>query len=232
VALLSSKNRSKITSKTSITDAEFGVISVTFRTGMRGMKVRVKGSAPRGLPLGAVKAYIVQLRPWLREHAGKSPSLSNGDIIWNGKKLTQVMASKSGIQVTDDKLVVAGETLEDREEALEKFLVKQAKSYLIDRLRILADVYDIDYSAGKVRKLSARWGSCNSKREVTLNYMLVTLPQELSDYVIYHELSHLRHLNHGEDFWAQVEEYDPGYREHRRELKKRAAVLRLSVIPN
>jgi predicted metal-dependent hydrolase len=157
----------------------------------------------------------------------KSPSLTDGDVIWGNKRLNQRFSETSSVNIEDNELVVSGKTLETREEALEKFLIKQAKSYLIDRLRILADVYDIDYSIGKVRKLSARWGSCNSRREVTLNFMLVTLPQELSDYVIYHELSHLKHLNHGVDFWAQVEEYDPLYKDHRKNLKKKVAVLRL-----
>jgi predicted metal-dependent hydrolase len=57
-----------------------------------------------------------------------------------------------------------------------------------------------------------RWGSCNSRREVRLTWRLVKAPPELVDYVVCHELAHLRHMNHSPAFWAEVERQCPGYR--------------------
>jgi len=64
----------------------------------------------------------------------------------------------------------------------------------------------------------ARWGSCNTKREVRLAWRLVKAPAELIDYVIVHELAHLRHMNHSAAFWAEVERQCPGHRELRKRL--------------
>ena len=64
----------------------------------------------------------------------------------------------------------------------------------------------------------ARWGSCNSRREVRLAWRLVKAPPELIDYVICHELAHLRHMNHSAAFWAEVERQYPDYRRARAAL--------------
>ncbi len=92
----------------------------------------------------------------------------------------------------------------------------------------------LDYLGGRVAALSAsaglapptvmlssalgRWGSCNTRREVRLAWRLVKAPVELVDYVICHELAHLRHMNHSRAFWAEVERQCPGYRELRARL--------------
>jgi predicted metal-dependent hydrolase len=200
---------------------------------MRGIRVRVKSgdiliSAPKGASQKVITDYVNQLRPWLREHIDKAPALADGDVIWNNLRLALQNAQVTKVSIQGSQLVVSGPDIKSRQKTLEKFLVKQAKQILPERLSILADVYDIDYSECKIRKLSARWGSCSSKRVITLNYMLVTLPEPLRDYVIYHELSHLKHLDHSSEFWSQVSKYCTDYKSYRKQLKQRPAVLRLS----
>lgn len=65
----------------------------------------------------------------------------------------------------------------------------------------------------------ARWGSCDAEGRVKLNWRLAMLPPELCDYVIIHELCHLRELNHSAVFWRLVEKYCPSYREYRSRLR-------------
>lgn len=65
----------------------------------------------------------------------------------------------------------------------------------------------------------ARWGSCDADGRIKLNWRLTMLPPELRDYIIVHELSHLRELNHSAQFWAAVGEYCPGYRVYRKRLR-------------
>jgi predicted metal-dependent hydrolase len=64
----------------------------------------------------------------------------------------------------------------------------------------------------------ARWGSCNTRREVRLAWRLVKAPPELVDYVVCHELAHLRHMNHSSAFWAEVARQCPDYQRLRDEL--------------
>jgi len=68
-----------------------------------------------------------------------------------------------------------------------------------------------------------RWGSCSSRSGVRLNWRLIHFSPQIVDYVVVHELAHLREMNHGKRFWAIVEALCPDYRELRSELKSAAA---------
>ena len=75
------------------------------------------------------------------------------------------------------------------------------------------------------RKAKTRWGSCSSVNNISLNIALTALPQTLSDYIIIHELAHIKHKNHSKDFWNLVEKYYPNYIEARKELKNYSIVI-------
>ena len=76
------------------------------------------------------------------------------------------------------------------------------------------------YTSVTVRDQKTRWGSCSSKKNLNFNYRLAYMPQEILDYVVVHELAHLRHMDHSREFWACVERYLPDYRERRAWLKE------------
>ena len=75
------------------------------------------------------------------------------------------------------------------------------------------------------RKAKTRWGSCSSKNSISLNIALAALPRSLSDYIIIHELAHIKHKNHSKAFWALVQKYYPNYKDAKEELKKFATIL-------
>ncbi len=75
------------------------------------------------------------------------------------------------------------------------------------------------------RKAKTRWGSCSSKDFISLNIALAALPRTLSDYIIIHELAHIKHKNHSKEFWALVKRHYPNYKDARDELKKFATIL-------
>lgn len=79
-------------------------------------------------------------------------------------------------------------------------------------------VPNICFSRVSVRDQSYRWGSCSSRKTVTLNWRLVLLAPHLQDYVIWHELAHLAEMNHSKRFWALLEIYDPKRKIHEKEL--------------
>ena len=73
----------------------------------------------------------------------------------------------------------------------------------------------------KIRKMTSRWGVCNTKNHnVTLNYYLSRYDIKCLDYVVVHELSHFIHPNHSKNFWNLVSKYCPNYKECRRMLKE------------
>lgn len=105
---------------------------------------------------------------------------------------------------------------------LDAWYKKQAKSLFLEHLNIIYNNFSrkIPYPDLKIRKMSTRWGVCNTKlKTVTLNLELIKRDTKYLDYVIVHELSHLIHANHSREFWALVEENMPQYKKYRKEMK-------------
>ena len=75
-----------------------------------------------------------------------------------------------------------------------------AKSYMLSRVEFLSELMGLKYNELKFRRMKRRWGSCSSKRNITLNLYLFNTSKELIDYVIVHELAHLVHMNHSKKF--------------------------------
>ena len=95
----------------------------------------------------------------------------------------------------------------------------QAKAELPPRLAELAAQHEFSYNRLTIKNNVSNWGSCSVRGNINLNLRLVTLPPELRDYVMLHELCHLRHLNHGPQFHALLEQVCPGHRALARQLK-------------
>lgn len=70
----------------------------------------------------------------------------------------------------------------------------------------------------QIKQLTRRWGSCDQKKSIVLNLFLIQLPWELIDYVIIHELTHTKHLNHSTDFWDSLETFKPQARQLKKQL--------------
>ena len=104
---------------------------------------------------------------------------------------------------------------------------KKAKELFSVKLDLQANIMQVTYTTLKITSPASRWGSCSTKGSVNLNWRLIMAPEEIIDYVILHELSHLFEPNHSKRFWAKVEEFDRDYRRKREWLKKNGSDLTL-----
>lgn len=77
-----------------------------------------------------------------------------------------------------------------------------------------------------IRNQKTRWGTASSLGNISFNWRVANLPDEIQDYVVIHELAHLREMNHSPAFWAIVEQHAPNHREHRRWLRQRRIPMR------
>lgn len=98
-------------------------------------------------------------------------------------------------------------------------LRKLAKEVLPARLAELAALYGFEYSGVRIKHNVSNWGSCSAKKNINLNLNLVRLPDDVRDYVLLHELCHLRYLNHGPEFHSLLESLCPNHRNLARQLK-------------
>ena len=96
----------------------------------------------------------------------------------------------------------------------------RAKKVITERVKHFADLYGFIFKRISIKNTSSRWGSCSTNQNLNFNYKLLFVSEPLRDYVVVHELCHLRHHNHSAQFWKEVSQILPDYRVRERELKK------------
>lgn len=109
--------------------------------------------------------------------------------------------------------------------ALETLYRRKARQYFENRANHYADAMDVEYNQIEVRNQRTKWGSCSTTGTLGLNWRLMMAPPDVADYIILHELAHLRESDHSEAFWALVAEYDPVYQAHAEWLEENSARL-------
>lgn len=102
---------------------------------------------------------------------------------------------------------------------LRHFYKREAIRYLTEQFNYWASTMNLAPKQLKFREQKTRWGSCSSRGVINLNWRLICFSPEIINYVIVHELCHMRHMNHSAKFWAEVEKYFPTYEKSVRELK-------------
>lgn len=109
--------------------------------------------------------------------------------------------------------------------AIRTWLKAHAERRLPLRLAAICKRFGIDTPRIVVREQRKRWGSCDAKGTLRMNWRIIQAAPSLIDYVLVHELVHLRHQNHTRAFWAEVERMMPEYEQRRRELRRIGASL-------
>jgi predicted metal-dependent hydrolase len=100
-----------------------------------------------------------------------------------------------------------------------------AHEVLVPRLRELAQEHGLEVSRISIRNQRSRWGSCGPDGHICLNWRLVLMPEWVRDYVIVHELMHLRRMDHSPQYWALVAEAYPDYARARQWLRDHARTI-------
>lgn len=223
-----------------ISDEEFG--DITLRRSAKASHIRIRvspdgrlrASLPLYAPLFLVKRFIKssrsELRTMLAEHhsigtfahgmqIGKSHTLILRQAaikipraVRHGQQIIVSLSSEASLEDTPVVRVIR--------DAVIDALKLEAKSYLPKRLSFLAHKNGFSYTRVRFSHASGRWGSCSSNGTISLNIALMKLPFELIDYVLLHELSHTKQMNHSERFWQLLAAADPQYKTHRRQLRE------------
>lgn len=103
--------------------------------------------------------------------------------------------------------------------------IARARVLITARTEHWSDALGIPYKRIAIRSQRTRWGSCSAKGNLNFNWRLAAAPAEVLDYVVIHELCHLKELNHSRDFWAHVRTACPDYKARRRWLRDNTAAL-------
>jgi predicted metal-dependent hydrolase len=208
----------------------------SYRLTLRRDGVAVATIPPRGTQREAER-FVERNRPWLdraRERQRRRPRAAEiwpigARVLWRGA-LTEIRPAVSGarpqVSLAADCFRVP--RLEgDLRPALEAQLARRARIELPARAWELAALTRVPVTRVTVRNQRSRWGSCTAAGVISLNWRLVQTPESVRDYIIYHELMHLREMNHSDRFWARVEEVCPDWRTAERWIKRNGGLVGL-----
>lgn len=126
----------------------------------------------------------------------------------------------AGKLLFEDRFILSARYLPKARRHFERWYREEAFAVLTKRCRFYAQQMDVNYKRLKLTSAKHRWGSCHSKGNLCFNWRLVMAPLETLDYVVVHELAHLRQPNHSSRFWAVVEQTFPGHRDAKQWLKE------------
>ena len=138
-----------------------------------------------------------------------------------------VVEQRPSSSVVDGTLRLAKHHVEETsiKRALETLYRRNARQRFERRADHFAEQMEVEYEKIEVRNQRTKWGSCSSNGTLGLNWRLMMAPPEIVDYVVVHELAHLREANHSSEFWSLVAEYDPEYESHSEWLTDNSARL-------
>jgi predicted metal-dependent hydrolase len=213
------------------------LIDYTVRRSSRARRVRVSVDAERGVevvlpqraPERAAASAVRELRPWIERRLSEVEQVRavvasrDGTVPYLGEELL-LMPERGRTRVHrrgDVLRVPAG----DASAALERWYRRQAKAEIAPRLDRAVAALGTNYTALTIRNQRTRWGSCSSTGAMSFNWRLLLAPEDVLDYVVWHEACHLIHMDHSPRFWALVERHVPGFASPRRWLRRHGATL-------
>lgn len=144
-------------------------------------------------------------------------------------EIEKMVISKS--KWIDEHMLKVQSTIDERSK-LEKItfeqikeLADQAVEYIPKRVKYYDEKENFVYNKITIKNLVSRWGSCSTKGNLNFNCLLMLTPDYVIDYIVVHELCHLREMNHSEKFWAEVEKIMPDYQRAELWLKQNGGNL-------
>lgn len=221
--------------------------TIGLTVGPEGLSVR----APRWTPLGEVEAMLHERAQWvldkLQQARARADELAQARTVWTdgalfdflGQRVRLVLDPAHGFaQVgavlepgTGDaparlRLGLAHNAVEAQiRDAAQAWLMRQAKRVFAERLDHFAPQLGVRYQKLRLSSAGTRWGSASVDGCIRLNWRLIHLKLDMVDYVVVHELSHLRHMDHSPQFWEVVASVMPDHQQRRRALRQAAVPL-------
>jgi predicted metal-dependent hydrolase len=201
------------------------------------LRVRPDGTlrvtVPRGGSRREAEQFVQKNRRWI-EHERRRVRVEHAPLAWDdGREIllrglpVRISLDRRGersvILYGERRISVAAST--DVREAIESDLRELARAELVPRLQELAAQHDVRIGSVSIRNQRSRWGSCARNGNIALNFRLVQMPLDIRDYVLLHELMHVRQQNHSRRFWRLVQQVCPGFREAERWLKTTGRAL-------
>jgi len=202
-------------------------------------------TAPNNFPSASIKKILHDKSTWIVKKiihlssAMENPinkSITHGaTILYFGTPHTLVFTNNQNSQPTislkdnqitiDIPLLNAVQTTSLVESVLKQWYLERARSILSTKTSLWSGKIDVQPKRITIKDQKTRWGSCSSKSNINYNWRIVMAPIEVIDYLVIHELCHLRIPNHSALFWQEVGKFSPNFKSHRTWLQTNGTIL-------
>ena len=192
--------------------------------------------APQRVSDDEIQKFISEKSDWIdkkqrliKAHLKDSENqLSNDQCLYLGS-LYQLKIDNNNVEpisFNGDMFTIANVNREEISLPLKSWYKKRFIEVALPRLSYFSEKHKLKVNQVRVKEQKTLWGSCSSKNNINLNYLLIMAPMKVIDYVIVHELVHTIHKNHSAKFWQKVETIMPNYKDARYWLKENGYKLR------
>ncbi|MEH6445141.1 MAG: SprT family zinc-dependent metalloprotease [Oceanospirillaceae bacterium] len=202
----------------------------------------VRVLAPMRFPKAEILLFLQQKQTWIEAKIQLQIARANqlqvlqksAILLCNGIEKTLLTNNSNRFAISEDALHVyldipSRVASEKRDAYIKKQLANWFQDKALQRLpnKLAQFSYQLELEPTDlhIKRYKARWGSCNSRGEISLNYLLMMTPDFVIDYVIVHELCHLKHMNHSASFWALVTLHYPAFKQAKLWLKQHSSQL-------
>lgn len=203
----------------------------TLAVHVRDCQVEIR--APQAMGDSAIARFIGQQTAWIlgrleeqqRQQEEKLRVIDGGRILYKAREceLRLQPSTVGSVQVEGRVITIhcRGAAPEHGEKVLRDWLMQQARDHLTARTEALASALGLASRFREVvlRKTRSKWGHCTSEGRIQYNWLIMLAPDAVIDYMISHEVAHLRHMDHSREFWALVGSVCPDYRRYRHWLR-------------
>ena len=190
--------------------------------------------APKRLSVEKIQDFINEKENWINrkkrliENQIKDVTSNHNKLLYLGNLFpinVEQNASKE-LFFTGEEFIANSIEPDSLSLSIKKWYKNKFKEIALPRVAYFANKHNLMVNQVRIKNQKTMWGSCSSKNNINLNYLLLMAPMGVIDYVIVHELVHTIHRNHSTDFWDSVESIMPEFQEHKRWLKKNGYKLR------
>jgi hypothetical protein len=204
------------------------------------LRLRPDGTArvtiPRGGSESEARRFAERHSAWLEQQLQRATErpherekwLPGTEFYFRGELVKIETGTNEGsnvVQFGSERIKIAG-LASDMRPAIEKHLWGLAAKEFPSKVFAYATFHRLTVNRVTVRNQKSRWGSCSRRGTISLNWRLIQTPEFVRDYIILHELMHLRQMNHSARFWQEVERVCPNYLLAEKWLKQHTALLR------
>jgi predicted metal-dependent hydrolase len=237
--------------KTIAIDSHQITYTIVFQKNRKSIQLKLNSdhhitiTAPAKFPKEGIEKILFDKRKWIVKQIGKLTSIATNPvnksispgavILYLGQPHTLIFITKNNCEPTihleENRIVLNLPIMAPNDISVTSQLILR-KWYFDCAMKILsaktafwASTIKVNPKRIMIKNQKTRWGSCSSRGNINYNWRIIMAPSEVIDYLVVHELCHLRIPNHSDSFWKEVEKYSPHFKEHRAWLRTNGMML-------